>query len=450
MIKYQKKKGENFMDIEKFDRKMSDALIRKLTRKQAKNFIRTGQDFNSENNMKAEEIREKTNKILGNVFYFGLAPVGALWLSISFFYNMVKIGGILFVSYIVFSGFLLFLAEILIESYYDFKYFKQINFNEMDEILNGFSSSKELIEKGIFAKRFLRNKINVEKTVEELELDSLMQEINQQFQQAGEFSETKIDCTEQKLDSLYGKLKEKLIEKWYSETEHEDFFYEIKEFDRRYKNEISLPYKNLSAEKIKDAKIFLKNMKGNNAELYKEFKKEQKEKKTSVLKKFQKYICSSLTLLAGTVFGVFMKNTNLFLISLFVIGICGVAIEQCFECFMKFNYFFSREEIEQIIKKYLPASKEKPLSLEDGNSGKEVLQIELNNSENIIENLIGKQKNETEYEYRNETELFKMFKKFNSEKELISPFSKRERILKANEFLETLKELLTGGKNMEY
>ena len=33
-----------------------------------------------------------------------------------------------------------------------------------------------------------------------------------------------------------------------------------------------------------------------------------------------------------------------------------------------------------------------------------------------------------------------MFKKFNAEKELISPFSKRERILKATEFLETLKE----------
>ena len=34
-----------------------------------------------------------------------------------------------------------------------------------------------------------------------------------------------------------------------------------------------------------------------------------------------------------------------------------------------------------------------------------------------------------------------MFKKFNKEKELISPFSKRERILKANEFVETLKEI---------
>ena len=33
-----------------------------------------------------------------------------------------------------------------------------------------------------------------------------------------------------------------------------------------------------------------------------------------------------------------------------------------------------------------------------------------------------------------------MFKKFNSEKELISSFSKKERILKAAEFLETLKE----------
>lgn len=428
------------MNIEKFDRKMSDALIRKLTRKQAKNFIRTGQDFNSENNMKAEEIREKTNKILGNVFYFGIAPVGALWLSISFFYNMVKIGGILFVSYIVFSGFVLFLAEILIESYYDFKYFKEINIDEMDDILKGFSNSSELVEKGIFVKRFLRNKINVEKTVEELELDSLMQEINQQFQQAGEFSETKIDCTEQKLDSLYGKLKEKLIEKWNSNTDKKEFFYEIKEFDRKYKNEISLPYKNLSTEKIKDAKIFLKNMEANSDELYERLKGEQKEKKTSVLKKFQKYMLSSLTLLAGTVFLVFMKNTNLFLISLFVIGICGFTIEQCFEWFMKHNYFFNRKEMEQIIKKYLPVLKENFLSLENENSGKEVLQIEMKNSENIIEKLIGKQKDESKYEYRNETELFKMFKKFNSEKELISPFSKRERILKAAEFLEMLKE----------
>lgn len=428
------------MDIEKFDRKMSDALIRKLTRKQAKNFIRTGKDFNSENNMRFEKIREKTNKILGNVFYFGMAPVGALWLSISFFYNMVKIGGILFVSYIVFSGFVLFFAEILIESYYDFKYFKEINIDEMDDILKGFSNSSELVEKGIFVKRFLRNKINVEKTVEELELDSLMQEINQQFQQAGEFSETKIDCTEQKLDSLYGKLKEKLIEKWNSNTDKKEFFYEIKEFDRKYKNEISLPYKNLSAEKIKDAKIFLKNMEGNSDELYEYFKKEQSEKKKSPLRKFQKYLLSSLTLLAGTVFGVFMKNTNLFLISLFVIGICGFGIEQCFEWFMKSNYFFNRKEMEQIIKKYLPSSKEKILSLENGNSNNETLQLELNNSENIIEKLIGKQKDKSKYEYRNETELFKMFKKFNSEKELMSPFSKRERILKAAEFLETLKE----------
>lgn len=241
-------------------------------------------------------------------------------------------------------------------------------------------------------------------------------------------------------------MKEKFIEKWNSETDQKGFFYEIKKFDTKYRNEISLPYKNLSAEKIKDAKIFLKNMEGNSDELYEYFKKEQSEKKKSPLRKFQKYLLSSLTLLAGTVFGVFMKNTNLFLISLFVIGICGFGIEQCFEWFMKSNYFFSREEIEQIIKKYLPASKEKPLSLEDGN--KEVLQIELNNSENIIENLIGKQKNETEYEYRNETELFKMFKKFNREKELISPFSKKEKILKAAEFLETLKELeKTSQKN---
>lgn len=426
------------MDIEKFDRKMSDALIRKLTRKQAKNFIRTGKDFNSENNMRYEKIREKTNKILGDVFYFGMAPVGALWLSISFFYNMFKIGGILFISYIVFSGFVLFLAEILIESYYDFKYFKEINFNEMDEILKGFSSSSELAEKGIFVKRFLRNKIDVEKTAKELELDYLMQETVQELQQAEESSETKIDCVEHKLDSLHKKLKEKIIEKWNSETEREDFFYEIKEFNRKYKNEISLPYKNLSAEKIKDAKIFLKNMEGNNAELYEEFKKEQKEKKTSVLKKFQKHICSILTLLAGTVFMVFMKNTNLFLISVFAIGIFGFGIEQCFKWFMKFNYFFNRKEMERIIKKYLP--EEQVLSLENGNSSNETLQLELNNSENIIEKLIGKQKDKDSYEYRNETELFKMFKKFNAEKELISPFSKREKILKAAEFLETLKE----------
>lgn len=426
------------MDIEKFDRKMSDALIRKLTRKQAKNFIRTGQDFNSENNMRSEKIREKTNKILGDVFYFGMAPVGAFWLSISFFYNMVKIGGILFVSYIVFSGFILFLAEILIESYYDFKYFKEINVNEMDEILKGFSSSSELIKKGIFVKRFLRNKINVEKAVKELELDYLMQETEQKFQQSEELSETKIDCTEQKLDFLYHKLKEKFIEKWNSENNYKGFFYGIKEFDTKYRNEISLPYKNLSTEKIKDAKIFLKNMEGNSDELYEVFKKEQSEKKTSPLRKFQKYTLSSLTLLAGTVFLVFMKNTNLFLISLFVIGICGFTIEQCFEWFMKHNYFFNRKEIEWLIKKYLP--EEKILSLENGNSNNETLQLELNNSENIIEKLIGKQKDKSKYEYRNETELFKMFKKFNSEKELITPFSKRERILKAAEFLETLKE----------
>ena len=430
------------MNIEKFDRKMSDALIRKLTRKQAKNFIRTGKDYNSENNVELEKAEKKINNFFNNVLVFGFFPSGFLWLVISFFDSDVfKKGGILFVSFVVFLTFLEIFAKIAVESYYDFKYFKKINFNEMDEILNGFSSSSELIEKGIFVRRFLRNKINVEKTVEELELDSLMQEINQQFQQAGEFSETKIDCTEQKLDSFYGKLKKKLIEKWNSNTDKKEFFYEIKEFDRKYKNEISLPYKNLSDEKIKDAKIFLKNMEANSDKLYKHFKEEQKEKKTSILKKSQKYMFSTLTLLAGTVFIVFMKNTNLFLISLFVIGICGVAIEQCFEWLMKYNYFFDRKEIEEIIKKYLPASKEKPLSLEDGNLGKEVLQIELNNSENIIENLIGKQKDESKYEYRNETELFKMFKKFNREKELISPFSKKEKILKAVEFLETLKEL---------
>ena len=336
------------------------------------------------------------------------------------------------------SGIVLILVEILTESFYDSKHFKQININEMDEILKGFSSSSELIEKEIFAKRFLRNKINVEKAVRKLELNYLMRETEQQFQQAEETSETKIDLTEQKLDVLHQKLKEKFIEKQNSDENYKGFFYKIKEFWNRYKNKVSLPYKNLLPEKIKDAKIFLKNMEGNSDELYKHFKEEQKEKKTSVLKKFSKYICSILTLLAGTVFGVFMKNTNLFLISLFVIGICGVAIEQCFEWFMKYNYFFDRKEMEQIIKKYLP--EEQVLNLENENSGKEVLQIELNNSENIIEKLIGKQKNETEYEYRNETELFKMFKKFNSEKELISPFSKRERILKAAEFLETLKE----------
>ena len=181
-------------------------------------------------------------------------------------------------------------------------------------------------------------------------------------------------------------------------------------------------------------------MEANSDELYKHFKAEQKEKKTSILKKFQKYMFSILTVLAGTVFIVLMKNINLFLISLFSIGICGFGIEQCFEWFMKSNYFFNRKEMEQIIKKYLPSSKEKILSLENGNSNNETLQLELNNSENIIEKLIGKQKDKSKYEYRNETELFKMFKKFNSEKELITPFSKRERILKAAEFLETLKE----------
>lgn len=421
------------MDIEKFDRKMSDALIRKLTRKQAKNFIRTGKDYNSENNVELEKAEKKINNFFNNVLVFGFFPSGFLWLVISFFDSDVfKKGGILFVSFVVFLTFLEIFAKIAVESYYDFKYFKKINFNEMDEILNGFSSSSELVEKGIFVRRFLRNKINVEKTVEELELDYLFKETNQQAEETSN--------TEQKLDSLHQKLKKKFIEKWNSNTDKKEFFYEIKEFNHKYKNEISLPYKNLSTEKIKDAKIFLKNMEANSDELYKHFKAEQKEKKTSILKKSQKYMFSTLTLLAGTVFIVFMKNTNLFLISLFVIGICGVAIEQCFEWFMNFNYFFSREEMEQIIKKYFPASKEKPLSLEDGNSDKEVLQIELNNSENIIENLIGKQKDESKYEYRNETELFKMFKKFNSEKELISPFSKRERILKAAEFLETLKE----------
>lgn len=427
------------MNIEKFDRKMSDALIRKLTRKQAKNFIRTGKDFNSENNMRYEKIREKTNKILGDVFYFGMAPVGALWLSISFFYNMFKIGGILFVSYIIFSGFVLFLAEILIESYYDFKHFKEINFNEMDEILKGFSSSKELIGKGIFVKRFLKNKINVEKTVKELELNYLMQETKQQFQNAEKLSETKIDSTEQKLDSLHQKLKEKFIEKWNSETDQKGFFYEIKKFDTKYRNEISLPYKNLSHEKIKDAKIFLKNMEENSHKLYKEFKEMKIEKKMKILNS----PLSNLIFLvgvAGIVYVISIKDTNSFLIPFFVIGICLFGIKQCFGEFMKLNYFFNRKEMEQIIKKYLPVSKENSLSLENENSGKETLQIEMKNSENIIEKLIGKQKDENKYEYRNETELFKMFKKFNSEKELISPFSKRERILKATEFLETLKE----------
>ena len=427
------------MDIEKFDRKMSDALIRKLTRKQAKNFIRTGKDYNSENNVELEKAEKKINNFFNNVLVFGFFPSGFLWLVISFFDSDVfKKGGILFVSFVVFLTFLEIFAKIAVESYYDFKYFKKINFNEMDEILNGFSSSSELIEKGIFVRRFLRNKINVEKTVEELELDYLMQETKQNFQQEEELSETKIDSVEQKLDFLYHKLKEKLIEKWNSNTDKKEFFYEIKEFDRKYKNEISLPYKNLSDEKIKDAKIFLKNMEENSAELYEHFKTEQKEKKTSILKKSQKYMFSTLTLLAGTVFLVFMKNTNLFLISLFVIGICGFTIEQCFEWFMKHNYFFNRKEIEWLIKKYLP--EEKILSLENGNSNNETLQLELNNSENIIEKLIGKQKDKSKYEYRNETELFKMFKKFNSEKELISSFSKKERILKAAEFLETLKE----------
>lgn len=427
------------MNIEKFDRKMSDALIRKLTRKQAKNFIRTGKDYNSENNVELEKAEKKINNFFNNVLVFGFFPSGFLWLVISFFDSDVfKKGGILFVSFVVFLTFLEIFAKIAVESYYDFKYFKKINFNEMDEILNGFSSSSELIEKGIFVRRFLRNKINVEKTVEELELDYLMQETKQNFQQEEELSETKIDSVEQKLDFLYHKLKEKLIEKWNSNTDQKGFFYEIKEFDRKYKSKISLPYKNLSDEKIKDAKIFLKNMEGNSDELYECLKGEQKEKKTSVLKKFQKYTLSSLTLLAGTVFLVFMKNTNLFLISLFVIGICGFTIEQCFEWFMKHNYFFNRKEIEWLIKKYLP--EEKILSLENGNSNNETLQLELNNSENIIEKLIGKQKDESKYEYRNETELFKMFKKFNSEKELISPFSKRERILKSAEFLEMLKE----------
>ena len=427
------------MDIEKFDRKMSDALIRKLTRKQAKNFIKTEKDFNDENNMEREKTKDKMNEIFNKVFYFGFFPISFLWLITSFFNNDIfKPGGILFVSSAVVLTFVMLFIEATIEHFYDSKHFKQININEMDEILKGFSSSSELIEKGIFVKRFLRNKINIEKTVKELDLDYLMKETKQQFQQAEE--QTKIDFTEQKLDSLHQKLKKKFIEKWNSETEREDFFYEIREFNHKYKNKISLPYKNLSTEKIKDAKIFLKNMEGNSDGLYEEFKKKQKEKKKSVLKKFSKYIYSILTLLAGTVFMVFMKNTNLFLISLFVIGICGFGIEQCFEWFMKSNYFFNRKEMERIIKKYLPVSKENFLSLENENSGKEVLQIEMKNSENIIEKLIGKQKDKSKYEYRNETELFKMFKKFNSEKELISPFSKRERILKATEFLETLKE----------
>lgn len=170
-------------------------------------------------------------------------------------------------------------------------------------------------------------------------------------------------------------------------------------------------------------------MEGNSDELYEYFKKEQSEKKKSPLRKFQKYLLSSLTLLAGTVFGVFMKNTNLFLISLFVIGICGFGIEQCFEWFMKSNYFFNRKEIEWLIKKYLP--EEKILSLENGNSNNETLQLELNNSENIIEKLIGKEKDKSKYEYRNETEMFKMFKKFNSEKELISPFFKKGKDIKS-------------------
>ena len=80
------------MDIENFDRKMSDALIRKLTRKQAKNFIKTGKDFNKENNMKLEKAQEKINEIFNKVFYFGLVPIGTLALSISFFNNMFKVG----------------------------------------------------------------------------------------------------------------------------------------------------------------------------------------------------------------------------------------------------------------------------------------------------------------------------------------------------------------------
>lgn len=427
------------MDIEKFDRKMSDALIRKLTRKQAKNFIRTGKDFNKENNAELEKAKEKMDKIFNNVFVFGFFPFGFSWLAISFFNSDIfKKGGILFVSIAVLLTFLMPFMEATIEHFYGFRYFKEINVNEMDEILKGFSNSSELIEKGIFVKRFFRNKINVEKTVKELELDYLTQEIKQEFQQAEELSKTKIDCTEQKLDFLYHKLKEKFIEKWNSENNYKGFFYEIKEFDTKYRNEISMPYKNLSDEKIKDAKIFLKNMEANSDELYKHFKAEQKEKKTSILKKFQKYMFSILTVLAGTVFIVLMKNINLFLISLFSIGICGFTIEQCFEWFMKRNYFFNRKEIEWLIKKYL--LEEKILNLENGNSSNEMLQLELNNSENIIEKLIGKQKDENKYEYRNETELFKMFKKFNSEKELIMPFSERERILKAAEFLETLKE----------
>ena len=428
------------MNIEKFDRKMSDALIRKLTKKQAKNFIRTRKDFNKENNLELEKTKEKMDKIFNNIFLFGFFPSGFLWLVVSFFNSdTFKKGGILFVSSAVLLTFVMLFTEATIEHFFGSRYFKQININEMDEILKGFSNSSELIKKGIFVKRFFRNKINVEKTVKELELDYLMQEIKQEFQQAEELSETKIDSTEQKLDSLHQKLKEKFIEKQNSDENYKEFFYKIKEFWNRYKNEISLPYKNLSTEKIKEAKIFLKNMEGNNDELYKHFKEAQKEKKTSILKKFQKSMLSCLTLLAGIVFGVFMKNTNLFLISIFAIGICGVAIEQCFKWFMKYNYFFDRKEMEQIIKKYLP--KEQALSLENGSLNNKKLQLELNNSENIIEKLIGKQRDENSYEYRNETELFKMFKKFNSEKELISPFSKRERILKANEFLETLKEI---------
>lgn len=400
------------MNIEKFDRKMSDALIRKLTRKQAKNFIRTGKDYNSENNVELEKAEKKINNFFNNVLVFGFFPSGFLWLVISFFDSDVfKKGGILFVSFVVFLTFLEIFAKIAVESYYDFKYFKKINFNEMDEILNGFSSSSELIEKGIFVKRFLRNKINVEKTVEELELDYLMQETKQNFQQEEELSETKIDSVEQKLDFLYHKLKEKLIEKWNSNTDKKEFFYEIKEFDRKYKNEISLPYKNLSDEKIKDAKIFLKNMEENSDELYEHFKTEQKEKKTSILKKSQKYMFSTLTLLAGTVFIVLMKNINLFLISLFSIGICGFGIEQCFEWLMKYNYFFDRKEIEEIIKKYLPASKEKPLSLEDisGNLEKEkkryTIEIIEKNGKFEIVQFLGKFNKKTSTSIKLEAEL---------------------------------------------
>ena len=242
--------------------------------------------------------------------------------------------------------------------------------NEMDEILKGFSSSSELIEKGIFVKRFLKNKINVKKTVKQLELDYLMQEIKQEFQQTEELSETKIDSTEQKLDSLHQKLKEKFIEKWNSDTKQKGFFYEIKEFDTKYRNEISLPYKNLSTEKIKDAKIFLKNMEGNSDELYKEFKEMKIGKKMKVLNS----PLSNLIFLAGavgTAYTISIKDTNSFLIPFFVIGICIFGIKQCFGEFMKLSYFFNRKEMEQIISKYFP--EEKVLSLENRNSSDETL-----------------------------------------------------------------------------